>query len=120
MPHFSIVKPTRARPHTLAHNLRTAVEQTYPDIEILVHESGDDPRVAETVAQVGDYRTRFVKTGVPVPMPENWERALNCATGEFIAFIGDDDALVSDACASVAAIIEKTPAEAVSWPPAPY
>ena len=36
MPKFSIVIPTRARPDTLAHALRTAVEQTYEDVEIVV------------------------------------------------------------------------------------
>jgi len=120
MPKFSIVIPTRARPDTLAHALRTAVEQTYEDVEILVHESGDDPGVAETVARVGDHRTRFVSTGLPVSMPENWERALNCTTGEFITFIGDDDGLVSDACATVSAILEKTPGDMISWRPATY
>src|ERR1700704_2292302 len=98
MPEFSVVIPTRARPDTLAHSLRTAVEQSYKDIEIIVHESGDDPATAETVAAIGDHRTRHLKTGQPVSMTENWERALDAATGEYITFIGDDDGLTSDAC----------------------
>lgn len=120
MPKFSIVIPTHARPDTLAHALRTAVEQSFEDVEILVHESGDDPRVAETVARAGDHRTRFRSTGRIVSMPENWERALDCTTGEYITFIGDDDGLVPDACATVSEILEKTPADIVSWRPAAY
>jgi len=120
VPKFSVVIPTRARFDTLAHALRTAVEQTYSDVEILVHESGDDSRISETVAAVGDARTRLVKTGQPVSMPENWERALNCVTGDYVTFIGDDDGLISSACASVSCILEKMPAEIVSWHPAAY
>lgn len=120
MPRFSVVIPTRERPDTLAHALRTAVEQTFDDVEILVHESGDDARVTDVVARYGDRRTRLVKTGSPVSMPENWERALTCAAGEYVTFIGDDDGLLPDACAVADQVLRRQSADILSWRPAAY
>jgi glycosyltransferase involved in cell wall biosynthesis len=120
MPRISVVIPTRARPDTLAHALRTAVEQRDVDLEIIVHESGDDPRIAAVVAAVGDERTRHLKTGQPVPMTTNWERALEAATGDFVTFIGDDDGLMPGACARAGRILAEHRAEMISWRPAVY
>ena len=118
MPKFSVVIPTRERPDTLVYALRTAVEQTFDDVEILVHESGDDARVTDVVSQYGDGRTRLVKTGHPVSMPENWERALSCAAGDYITFIGDDDGLLPDACAAADQMLRAAPTDILSWRPA--
>lgn len=70
MPKFSIIIPTRQRPDTLRFALQTAVTQDFDDVEILVHESGDDPSTAEVVSEVGDQRTRHLQTVDPVPMSE--------------------------------------------------
>lgn len=57
---FSILLPTRQRADTLRFALQTAVAQEFDDVEILVHESGNDPKTAEVVAEIGDSRTRHV------------------------------------------------------------
>ena len=120
MPKFSVIIPTRLRPDTLRSALRTAVDQTYSDIEILVQECGDDPASGEAVAAVGDGRTRHLKTGELVPMSENWERAVAAATGDYITIIGDDDGILPEACSQAAALLERNPVELLTWRPAAY
>ncbi len=120
MPRFTIVIPTRARADTLVYSLRTATAQDYDGLEILVHESGDDAATSEVIRSAGDARVRHVKTIEPVSMTENWERALGCAEGEFITFLGDDDGLLPRACATAARILEDHPAELLTWRPASY
>jgi glycosyltransferase involved in cell wall biosynthesis len=120
MPKFSLVIPTRTRADTLIHALRTATDQEYDDLEILVHESGDDAETANVVASTADRRVRHVKTVQPVSMSENWERALNCAAGEYITFFGDDDGMLPDACAAAAEILHHNPTDLLSWRPASY
>jgi glycosyltransferase involved in cell wall biosynthesis len=117
---FSVVIPTRARPDTLRHALKTVVAQDDQDLEIIVHESGDDPATASVLAEFDDPRLRSFKTGKPVPMTENWERALRCATGEYVFFLGDDDGLLPQACTIVRRILERHSAELLSWQPAQY
>lgn len=120
MPKFSIVIPTRARADTLLHALRTAVDQQFDDLEILVHESGDDCETAQVIATIGDHRTRHIKTVSPVSMTENWERALQSATGEYVTFVGDDDGLLPDACIVAVNILDRNSSELLSWRPACY
>ena len=117
---FSIVIPTRARPDTLRHALRTVLAQSDPDFEVIVHESGDDPTVSAAVAEFDDPRVRFFKTGEPVRMTENWERALAHVRGDYVLFIGDDDGLLPDACAVAREILSAKPGLVLSWLPASY
>ena len=117
---FSIVIPTRARPDTLRHALRTVLAQTDGDFEVIVHESGDDPATAATVAEFDDPRVRFFKTGEPMRMTENWERALAHVRGDYVLFIGDDDGLLPDACAIAREILNAKPGFVLSWLPASY
>ncbi|MEY2505359.1 MAG: hypothetical protein QOG27_1639, partial [Verrucomicrobiota bacterium] len=53
-------------------------------------------------------------------MTENWERALQAATGEYLFFLGDDDGLLPEACTIARRILEKQPAEILSWRSAQY
>src|SRR6185503_6927532 len=106
-PMFSVVIPTRARPDTLRHALRTVIAQEEQDLEIIVHECGDDAATAAVLAEFEDRRIRFFKTVEPVRMTENWERALRQATGEYIFFLGDDDGLLPNACEIARSILEK-------------
>jgi glycosyltransferase involved in cell wall biosynthesis len=117
---FSIVIPTQARPDTLRHALRTVLAQSDGDFEVIVHESGDDPATAAAVAEFADPRIRFFKTGQPVRMSENWERALAHVRGDYVLFIGDDDGLLPDACALARAILSAKPGLVLSWLPASY
>ncbi len=117
---FSVVIPTRARADTLRHALRTVVAQSEQDLEIVVHESGDDPATAAVLAEFDDRRIRAFKTGEPVPMPENWELALRRTSGKYIFFMGDDDGLFPHACSVARQILGVHSAEILSCPLATY
>lgn len=120
MPLFSVIIPTRARPDTLRHALRTVVAQSEQDLEIIVHESGDDPATTSVLSEFDDPRIRSFKTFQPVRMTENWERALQQATGDYLFFLGDDDGLLPKACTIARHILEEQPVEILSWRPAQY
>jgi len=120
MPRFSIVIPTQSRPDTLRYSLQTALGQNRTDIEIIVHESGRDPRVASVMAEVNDPRVRYFSTQDRVRMSENWERALRHTTGEYVFFMGDDDGLLPNACDIADRILIHQQSELLSWQPAIY
>lgn len=119
MPRFSIVIPTFRRVDTLEHSLRTAVAQTYQDVEIIVHDAAQNEEAAEVVRRLGDGRTRYV--GSPhISMQDDWESALNASTGDYILCIGDDDGLLPDACSVAAQVLDETGAEILTWNPLMY
>src|ERR1700722_9462664 len=98
MPRFSIVIPTRQRADTLAFTIATALAQTHPDFEVVVQNNGNDQATNDVVAAFAS--PRIVLNGSPdiLPISENFEAALNASRGEFVAFIGDDDGMMPDAC----------------------
>jgi glycosyltransferase involved in cell wall biosynthesis len=120
LPEFSLLIPTRRRPDTLRYALQTAVAQDYPDLEIIVHEVGQDPLTAQVVAEIGDSRTRHVQTDDGISMTENWERAVSSATGRYVTMIGDDDGILPTACSEAAQVLGRFPSELLTWHPAAY
>lgn len=120
MPLFSLVLPTLRRPDTFQHALRTLVNQTHRDFEIVVQNNGRDKQTEDIVTSFADDRIKHFWSGEILPMSRNWELALSNARGEHITFIGDDDGLLSDACEVASALIARTKTEIVSWRPFVY
>lgn len=119
MPKFSVILPTYRRIDTLEHSLKTAVAQTYQDIEIIVHDAGQSADVADMVARIGDRRTRYVSYPHE-SMQSDWERAIDASSGDYILCVGDDDGLLPDACAVAAKILADTGLEVLNWHPITY
>lgn len=86
----SIVIPTRHRPHLLAHALRSALSQTHADVQVVVSDNGRDRNSEAVVAALADGRVTYVPTGRDLCMADNWEFALQHATGEYITYLTDD------------------------------
>ncbi len=119
MPRFSLVIPTLRRADTLAHALATLTAQRFEDVEIVVQNNGNDSETRDVVRMNGDPRVRLFGTDAVLSMTDNWERALENCVGDFVTFIGDDDALLPDACHVAAAALEEGH-EIVSWEPCLY
>ena len=96
-PFVSIVIPTFARPAYLKEAVRSALGQTYPNIEVRIGNNGtadvmrdwepalkDDPRIF--------YRQNPRNLG----MPGNFNALADAARGEFLVAIGDDDRLLPE------------------------
>lgn len=96
-PRYSIVVPTRERPQTLPHTLRTVLEQNHDSFEIVVADNASGPETRAVIERVADPRIHYLRSDNPIPMSENWGRALAACRGEWITFIGDDDGLMPNA-----------------------
>ncbi|MDO9406421.1 MAG: glycosyltransferase family 2 protein [Polaromonas sp.] len=112
---LTIVVPTRERADTLHHTLRTLVDQDYPQLEILVSDNASVDDTAKVVASFDDSRIRYVRTPGRVGMAENWEFALDNARGQFITYIGDDDAFLPDAITKAMALLCASGLPALVW-----
>ena len=121
MPRFSLIIPTRQRADTLAFALETAVAQTHPDVEIVVQNNGNDPATNDLVATIASPRVVLRSSAKILPMADNWEAALAASSGDFLAFIGDDDGIMPDACAICDEVLSPRPSiGALHWTPHYY
>lgn len=119
-PLFSVVIPTRNRPDTLLHCLRTCVQQDFDDFEIVVCDNCGVPETAKVVRQFDDPRLRYIRAEKPLAMSDNWELAVGHARGEFIMVIGDDDGLAAGGLKELRRLIEWSKQPIVRWQKAFY
>jgi hypothetical protein len=117
-PRFSVVVPTRNRPETLRHALKTCLDQDFDDYEIIVCDNSDAVAAAEVAAIVdaaSSPRIRHLSSDRPLAMSANWERGLNEAQGEYVTVLGDDDGLIPYALRELDRLVTRTGARAIRW-----
>src|SRR5262245_29502743 len=96
-PFFSIVIPTFNRSELLPYAVKSILQQTFEDFEIIICDncSGDDtPQVSQ---QFTDPRVTYVQTPRHFVIADSWEYGRSHATGQLIMMLSDDDALVRTA-----------------------
>ena len=97
VPSLSLIVPTRERAATLGSTLATALDQKCQEYEVIVSDNASTDRTAEVVHEFDDSRLRYVNTGKRLSMCGNYEFALSHACGDYVIFVGDDDAVVPNA-----------------------
>ena len=115
MPQFSIVIPTKDRPSVLSGTIKYCLSQTFNDFEAVIVDNGSDDAAKELFDGFDDARLRYVRTG-NLSMPDNWDRALSAAQGDYIYIIGDKIPLHQDALAIVHESIKADKADLLSFP----
>ncbi|HEX9569553.1 MAG TPA: glycosyltransferase family A protein, partial [Rhodospirillales bacterium] len=96
-PLFSILMPTHSRVDVIGHAIRSVLDQTRPDFELLVVGDGCVAGTGEVVAGFGDPRIRFFDLPkAPHFGYANRNIALREARGALIGFAADDDLLFPD------------------------
>jgi len=117
-PLFSIAIPTKNRPAQLADAVRSVLEQTFADFEVVVCDNSDESEAARSAERVGmfdDARLRYVRTDGKLSMPDNWERAVSEARGEFVGILTDRSVFRRDALSVIEGEIASTGAKCISW-----
>ena len=93
-PFISVIIPTRERADTLLFAIKTAFDQNSDDYEVIVSDNFSQDNTKEVVESFSDPRLVYVNSGRRLSMCDNYEFGLEHARGEYIIFIGDDDAIM--------------------------
>jgi len=121
---YSIVIPTRNRVGTAPFAVQTAVECIGSHKEVIVVDNGDSEELRDVLADKGLLQNvTYVKTPTVLSMSVNWELGLSYTTGEYVAFMGDDDAITPYALCAMDEFIAKVDVDVVhcrtptyNWP----
>jgi len=112
---LTVIVPTRERPDTLFHCLKTITNQTDPRLEIIVSDNCSAPETKAVVDSFqSDSRLRYIRPSSRLGMSEHWEFALNQVQGNWVTFIGDDDGLLPGAVEKFFDLIKGKDVKAVS------
>lgn len=93
-PMFTVIMPTRERPQTLRYAIESVLSVPGSDLELVVCDNQSGPETAEIVRSFDDPRVVYVRTDRRLSMCDNWDFAFKHGRGKYIAFLGDDDALM--------------------------
>lgn len=123
---FTIIIPTRERFNTLYHTIKTCLNQTYQNYQIIVSDNYSKDDTYNIVHSFHDCRLKYINTGKRVSMSENFDFALSHVTDGYVMFIGDDDGILPNSLEYVNKIINETGIEAIvshnafyTWPGTP-
>src|SRR5262245_7912600 len=108
-PLVSVVIPTFNRPNYLKLALSSAVEQTYRNLEIIVHDNGSDADPSTIIEEFKDARIVLYRN--PINMGQSYNIIEGClkANGKYIAILGDDDLWYPDFLSTLTAPLELNP-----------
>lgn len=90
-PLVSAIIPTRERPGLLVCAMRSALRQTWPNLEVIVVVDGPDPATAAVLETCRDPRLRVVFLDQRRGGCDARNAGVRAACGEWIAFLDDDD-----------------------------
>jgi len=90
-PLVSVIIPTYQRPALLLRAVRSALAQTFSQLEVIVILDGPDPASEEALKEINDARLRLVPLPSRVGGSETRNTGVRNACGQWVAFLDDDD-----------------------------
>src|SRR5262245_20110908 len=115
MVRFSLVLTTTDRPSLLLAGVRAALELKFDDFEVIVSDNFSATAASEILADVSDRRLRILRTYHRLPGPDHWEFAFEHVRGEYVMYVGDDNALHPDILAFADGAIREHDLDVLSW-----
>jgi len=112
---ITLIIPTRERAYYLAETLKTALRIEDSNLEIIVSDNASEDDTRDIVAAETDSRLRYINTGRRVSMRQNFEFALHHSNGEYVIYIGDDDAILPGQFRFLRQILEQKRPDSLSW-----
>jgi glycosyltransferase involved in cell wall biosynthesis len=115
-----VVIPTRDRANLIPFAIRSVLNQTFSDFEIIVSDNFSSDDTAETARAFYDGRIKYFRSDRALSLGESWEFALSHATGEYVIFLSDDDAYAKVCLERLFGMIDAESADLVSCRQAAY
>jgi len=96
-PLVSIVLPTYKRAHLLALAIRSVLEQTYTNLELIIVDDNSPDDTAAVVQSFDDARIRYVKNDPNLKLPRALNRGFSLSRGDFLTWTSDDNLYADNA-----------------------
>jgi len=105
----SVVVPTHDRKEFLEDSVESVLQQTYPELELIVVDGGSTDGTLEFLGSIADERLRVVAHDHPLGLGAARNAGLEASSGEYVVFLDDDDRLLEGAIAALVEAIRDRP-----------
>lgn len=96
-PLVSIVLPTYKRAGLLAHAIRSVLNQTYSNLELIIVDDNSPDNTPEVVKSFSDKRIRYVRNEPNLRLPRALNKGFSLAQGTYLTWTSDDNLYAADA-----------------------
>ena len=108
-PRLSVCLPTYNGEAYVAEALRSVLQQSYTDFEVVAVDDGSSDRTLEVLQACTDPRVRIYQNPHRRGIPGNWNVAVALARGEYVCVFHQDDVMRADNLARKIALFETDP-----------
>lgn len=108
-PLVSLCVPTYGRANFISQTLDSALAQTMTNIEIIVVDDNSPDNTPDVVGRFSDERVRYVRNPENLGVPENINRAMLLAQGQYLVLLEDHDILEPTYLEATIGVLEKYP-----------
>lgn len=92
LPKVSILIPTYNRPKMLLQALQSALNQSYPNIEIIIGDNSDNDLTWRNLApHLNNPKIKYFRNEINLGPVRNQQKCLEASTGEYVNYLMDDD-----------------------------
>ena len=86
-PFFSVLMPTYNRAHLLPLAIKSVLNQTFEDFELIISNGGSTDNTSDLINTFTDSRIRYVESKERLSIGDNYQNTLDNADGEYITFL---------------------------------
>ena len=109
MPKVSVCIPSYNYAHYLGGCIRSVLDQTYEDWELVIVDNRSSDNTGEVVRSFSDPRIRFFENDRNIGLVGNWNRCVSLATGEYVTILPADDAYLPQMLERCVALLDAYP-----------
>lgn len=106
VPLVSAIIPTHNRAAMLSKAIRSVLQQSHANLEVIVVDDASNDTTTEVVKQINEPRVRYIRHERNRGGSASRNTGIQAAQGEYIAFLDDDDEWVADKIKEQITIIE--------------
>ena len=110
-PKVTIIVPTYNRPNLLPRAIKSILNQTFTDYEIIIVDDASTDHTPEVLSEFNDPRIRSFRHKINKGQSAARNLGIYHARGEYIAFLDDDDECVPTRLEDQVALLDASPAE---------
>jgi glycosyltransferase involved in cell wall biosynthesis len=104
-PLVSVVLPTYKRAHLLGQAIRSVLDQTYANLELIVIDDNSPDGTAAVVQSFDDPRIRYVKNDPNLKLPRALNRGFSQARGDYLTWTSDDNLMAPKAIEKMVGVL---------------
>tara|TARA_A100001011_G_C14304299_1_gene842335 strand:+ start:2342 stop:3475 length:1134 start_codon:yes stop_codon:yes gene_type:complete len=104
---FSILLPSKDGENYISNVIKSIIDQTFEDYEIIIGDNNNSRKFAEKVLSFQSSKIKMVRSDKTLQAADSWMNCLNASSGKYIITLGDDDCILFNGLSKLESLLKK-------------